>query len=86
MRISDAEILAFCQDKNPNATSDDVEAFKRFAVAFECEDAETAQEVHEKVLASMDAIQMELEGKSREEQALVILTSGLSRLVGMEPL
>ena len=81
--MTDQEILEFCKDRNRNASEKDVKAFRIFARAFECEDAETPLECHEKVLASMEAIQRELVGKSLEEQAAIVLTSGLAKVAAL---
>jgi hypothetical protein len=81
--MTDLEIIEFIRGRNPNATEKDVRAFRIFAKAFECEDAETPLECHEKVLASMKAIQQELEGKTKEEQAIIVLNSGIAKVAAM---
>jgi len=44
------------KNANLQATEGDVAAFRRFMVAFDCEDSETFQEAHEKINASMEDI------------------------------
>ena len=78
--MTDEVIMTFIRVKNPNGTEGDVKAFRLWAEAFEIK-AETPAEVHEQVLAKMDALQLSLHGKSRVEQAIIVLNSGLRRIV-----
>lgn len=85
--VTDAQIFSFLSKKNPNATNKDIEAFRKFAKAFECEDCESPAEIHEKVLASMRDLSDRISlATSESERARIILSSGLVRIAGIEPL
>ncbi len=60
--ITDQDILNHCISKgNKTPTQEDVNAFRRFMRHFQCEDAETVEEAHEKIQISMRDISHMLE-------------------------
>ena len=70
--MTDQDILDFLRDVNPDATQGDIDAFRRMARAFDV-DFTTPQDVHEKILASMDSICEELDTTNDRFEQQVIL-------------
>jgi hypothetical protein len=70
--VTDEQIIEYCHDKNPDANKRDADAIRRMMVMFDCEDAATPQEAHERIIASMDSMSEEMENCSQEEQADIL--------------
>lgn len=55
--MTDQDIITYCKALgNTNATQADADAMRYLMVRFDCEDATTPQEAHEKIMASMGSI------------------------------
>lgn len=77
--LTDQEILTSLRKTNPNATQKDVDAGRRFMRCFDCEDAATWEEAHEKICASMRMMNDEIDLVEDDGEARRILRERLAK-------